>query len=70
MIKIHLDRVLFERKMKVAELSRRTGITPKALGIIYHEGGKVIQYDTLNKICKALDCSVTELLEYVPDKEG
>jgi len=55
--------------MKIAELSRRAQISRKALYDIYHERKKGIEYETLAKLCKALDCSVGDLLEYVPDDE-
>jgi putative transcriptional regulator len=54
--------------MKMAELSRQTGITKKALSALYHEKSKGIQFDTLENICQALDCSVSDILEYVPDE--
>ena len=66
-IRIHLGRLLGERKMKMAELSRITGISKNALSEVYHEKGKQIRYDTLEKICEALGCTVGELIEYQPD---
>ena len=58
-----------ERRMKISELSRRAQISRKALYDIYHERKKGIEYETLAKLCKALDCSVGDLLEYVPEEE-
>jgi putative transcriptional regulator len=68
-IKIHLAKLLGERKMKVAELARITGISGYGLYNIYHERTKSIEFGTLAKLCKALDCSVGDLLEYVPEGE-
>ncbi len=68
-IKNHLAKLLGERKMKVAELARQTGISGYGLYNIYHERTKSIEFETLAKLCKALDCSVGDLLEYVPDDE-
>ncbi len=74
MIRIHLGRLLGERKMKMAKLSRLTGISKNALSVLYYEKTKGIQFDTLSKICAALHCTPADLLEYVPDeakkKEG
>ncbi len=67
-IKIHLGRLLGERKMKMSELSRKTGISKNALSDLYYEKVKAIRFDTLEKICKALGCVVGELIEYQPDK--
>ncbi len=68
-IQIHLGRLLGERKMKMAELSRRTGISKNALSDIYYENVKAVRFDTLEKLCEALGCTVGELLEYQPDNK-
>jgi putative transcriptional regulator len=68
-IKIHLGRLLGERKMKMAELSRQTGISKNALSELYYEKVKAVRLETLDKICKALGCSAGELIEYQPDKK-
>lgn len=65
-IQIHLGRLLGERKMKMAELSRKTGISKNALSELYYEKVKAIRFDTLEKICEALSCQVGELIEYQP----
>ncbi len=66
-IRIHLGRLLGERKMKMSELSRKTGISPNTLSDIYNEKVTMIRFDTLKKICAALQCTVGELIEYQPE---
>ena len=63
-IRIHLDRLLGERKMKMAELSRLTGINKNALSELYYEKVKAVRFETLDKICRALGCKIEDLLEY------
>ncbi len=58
-----------ERRIKISELSQRAQISRKGLYPIFNERSKGIEYETLAKLCKALDCSVGDLLEYVPDDE-
>jgi putative transcriptional regulator len=53
--------------MKMSDLSRRTGIAKNSLSDLYHEKVKGVQFETLDKICKALNCSISDVLEYVPD---
>ena len=53
--------------MKVADLSRLTGINQHGLAKLYYENAKEIPIETLDKICKALHCRIEDLLEYVPD---
>ena len=68
-IHIHLGKLLGERKMKMAELSRKTGISKNALSELYYEKVKAVRFETLEKICEALGCTVGELIEYQPDKK-
>ena len=65
--RIHLGRLLGERKMRMAELSRRTGISKNALSEVYYEKVKAIRFDTLEKLCEALQCTVGEFIEYQPE---
>ena len=52
--------------MRAAEVSRKTGIAPNALSALYYEEVSGIKFGTLEKLCAALDCSVSDLLEYIP----
>jgi len=68
-IKIHLGKLLGERKMRAAEVARKTGIAPNALSALYHEEVSGIKFETLEKLCSTLNCSVGDLLEYTPKKK-
>ena len=68
-IRIHLGRLLGERKLKMAELSRTTSISKNALSDLYYEKVKAVRFDTLEKVCAALGCTVGELIEYQPDNK-
>lgn len=69
MIKNYLSRLLGERRMSQAELSRLTGIRTATINEIYHEIAERISVDHVDKICEALDCSLDELFEYIPNKK-
>ena len=66
LIKIHLGKLLGERKLRAAEISRKTGIAPNALSALYHEQVSGIKFETLEKLCSVLSCAVSDLLEYMP----
>lgn len=68
MIKIHLSRILGEKRWTQADLSRRTGIRPTTISEIYNEIIERINIDHLDLICEALDCEVSDLIEYKPNK--
>jgi len=69
MIIVNLDVMLARRKMRSKELSERIGITEQNISLL--KSGKVrgVRFDTLAKICEALDCQPGDLLEYRPDDE-
>lgn len=69
MIIINIDVMLAKRKMSVTELSDRVGITMANISILKNGKAKAIKLDTLNKICKALDCQPGDILEYCGDED-
>ena len=68
MIRITLDVMLARRKMSVTELSERVGITMANISILKNEKARAIRLETLNAICKALDCQPGDVMVYVPDE--
>ena len=68
MIKIHLSRLLGERRISQAELARHTGIRPNTINAIYNERVDRLTVWHLNRICEFLGCRLDELMEYIPDK--
>ena len=68
MIIINLDVMMAKRKMSLNELSNRVGITLDNLSILKNNKAKAIRFTTLDAICRALDCEVGDIIEYVPDK--
>lgn len=68
MIVLHLDVMMAKRKMSLNELSDKVGITLANLSILKNNKAKAIRFSTLEAICVALDCSVADIMEFVPDK--
>lgn len=69
MIKIHLSKLLGERKWTQADLARQTGIRPNTINEWYHELVERINLEHLDKICEALECEAGELIEYIPNNK-
>ena len=69
MIKIYLSRILGEKRITQAELARQTGIRPSTISDIYNEMTERLNIEYLDRICEYLDCSITDLIEYVPNKQ-
>ncbi len=68
-IKIHLGRLLGERRLRASEVTRKTGINKNTLSSLYNEKVSGIRFDTLGRLCKFLNCSIGELIEYIPDEK-
>lgn len=66
-IVVRLDVMLARRKMRSRELAARVGITEANLSLLKSGKVKGMRFETLERICCALDCQPGDLLEYVPD---
>ena len=69
MIIVNLDVMMAKRKISLNELSKRTGITPANLSILKTNKARAIRFSTLDIICKVLNCSPKDILEYEGDKD-
>ncbi len=69
MIVTNLDVMLAKRKMSVTELSEKVGITMANISILKNGKAKAIRYETLDKICEALQCQPGDILEYRENEE-
>ena len=67
MIIINLDVMMAKRKMSLNELSDKVGITLANLSILKNNKAKAIRFSTLDAICKALNCRVEDIIEFVDD---
>lgn len=64
MIIVQLDVMLAKRKMRSKELAERIGITEANLSLLKSGKVKGVRFETLEKICAALECQPGDLLEY------
>lgn len=67
MVVINLDVMMAKRKMSLNELSEKVGITLANLSILKNNKAKAIRFSTLDAICKALDCEVGDIIEFVKE---
>ncbi|MFZ3144107.1 helix-turn-helix domain-containing protein [Psychrobacter glacincola] len=68
MILCNLPVLLAERRMKVADLIRMTGISKSTMHKVYNEQTSRIDFETMDKICEALEIGVGDLFTYVPNE--
>ncbi|EEI72619.1 MAG: helix-turn-helix transcriptional regulator [Lentilactobacillus diolivorans] len=65
MIKVNLDLMLVKKEMSSKELAMKVGITQANLSILKTGKARGIRFETLDKICSALNCQPGDILEYV-----
>jgi len=66
MIKCHLSRLLGERRLKISDVARDTGLNRGTLTRLYHETAERVELDVLDRLCVYLNCTVVDLLEFTP----
>ncbi len=69
-ILVKLHDVLHDRRMTLTELSGKVGITLANLSILKTGKARGIRFDTLEAICKALDCQPGDLLQFRPHEQA
>lgn len=69
MIIVNLDVMMAKRKMPLNVLSEKVGITLANLSILKNNKAKAIRFSTLDAICKALHCDVSDILSFEDDPE-
>ena len=69
MIRLTIDKCLKERGITRYELAKRTEVKFQTIDRYYKN--RVVRYDSyiLDRICEALDCSPSDIIEYVKDEE-
>ena len=66
---VRLDRMMADRKMSLNELAERIDMTNVKLSNLKTGKMKGIKFETMNAICRALDCQPADLFEYTPDED-
>ncbi|HAT4331061.1 TPA: helix-turn-helix domain-containing protein [Clostridium perfringens] len=69
MIRTSLNVELAKARMTQKQLSLLTGIRESTISGYCKDNYKHLVKDHLDKICKALNCDISNILEYIPDDE-
>ena len=68
-IVVTLDVMLAKRKVRSKQLAEEVGITVQNISLLKSGKVKGVRFETLEAICKALDCQPGDILSYQPDEE-
>lgn len=66
-IVVTLDVMLARRKLRSKDLAAQIGITEANLSLLKQGKVKGVRFETLENICKVLDCQPGDLLTFTPD---
>jgi putative transcriptional regulator len=66
-IKCHLSRLMGERKLKISDVARDTGLHRNTITLLYQETSARVDMEAMDKLCKYFNVGVAELFEYVAD---
>ncbi len=61
---VRLDRMMADRKISLNDLAEQVGMTNVNLSNLKTGKMKGIRFETLDAICKVLECQPEDLLEY------
>ena len=67
MIKCHLSRMMGERRLKISDVARDTGLNRGTLTRLYHEAAERVELDVLDALCAYFDCQVCDIFEFNPN---
>lgn len=69
MIKCHLSKLMGERKLKVIDVARATGLNRSTISALYREEAARIEISAMDTLCCFFDCSVCDLFEFIPNNQ-
>lgn len=67
MIRCHLSRMMGERKLKVMDVARETGLHRNTVTLLYKETATRVDLDAIEKLCRLFECEVGDLFELVAE---
>ena len=65
MIKCHLSKLMCEKKVKIVDVARGTGVNRGTITRLYHETASRVELEVIDALCRYLECEVGELFELV-----
>lgn len=68
MIRCHLARLMGERKMKISDVLRETGLSRNTVTLMYKETAQRIDIEALDKLCRLFECEVADILEFTDEQ--
>ena len=65
MIKCHLSKLMGERKLKISDVSRETGLHRNTVTLLYQETATRVDIEAIDALCRYFNVSVGDLFEFI-----
>ena len=65
MIRCHLSRLMGEKRVRIIDVARATGISRNMLAKLYYDRARRVELSDLARLCHYFGCTVGDLLEWV-----
>ncbi|MCA3001478.1 MAG: helix-turn-helix transcriptional regulator [Rhodocyclaceae bacterium] len=65
MIRCHLSRLMGERKLKIIEVARETGLHRNTITLLYNETATRVDLETIDALCRFFGCEIGQLFEFI-----
>ncbi|KZQ35901.1 MULTISPECIES: helix-turn-helix domain-containing protein [Enterobacter] len=66
MIRCHLARLMGERKMRISDVIRETGLSRTTVTLLYKETALKVDLDAIDRLCDLFNCEIQDLLQKSP----
>ena len=68
MVRCHLSRILGEKRLRISDVVRDTGINRGTITRLYHDRAERVELESsVEKLCRYLECRLEDLFELVED---
>ena len=65
MIKCHLSKIMGEKRLKIADVARETGLNRGTITRMYNETATRIELNAIETLCRYLNVKIEDLYEFV-----
>jgi len=69
MIRCHLARVMGDKRLKIVDVARDTGINRGTITRMYHDQAERVELEVLDVLCRYLEVEIGELYEFLDDSD-
>lgn len=67
MVKCHLSTIMGERRLKIADVSRDTGINRGTITRMYNEEATRVDLDVIESVCRYLRIDIGDLYQIIDE---